>query len=393
MTNAQSNLLQLAKQGDPKAIAALMNRSLQPKGITAKVAFKDGCLQIMLEPAQVTDQEALVAFVRKGITSLETALIERVKIYGKCLGEEFPVWNQELELAGQGGQDQIFTFEESNTKKKQLQTYFAQDVLEQFMNLKARTSIGISYNDLPPVLGIAKLAVQKFERSPDSEVCPYLTELIQKVMLYYELSLECMGHKVKRASLLNGIFIGLGSLTGIAANEPVGKLMASEFPNVPKSIIHGLYEFDTVLSALWIRAGELTYELDEILNKPVDLETLKLKKLEVVIQSSTSSLTPEFSTSMLRTTNSATVVNFHVASADKKISAGIFAIMLGTLGIHKFILGYTKEGVIMLLVTLFTAGYDASIMAIVSIIEGVIYLTKPDREFIQTYVSSKKGWF
>jgi hypothetical protein len=29
MTNAQSNLLQLAKQGDPKAIAALMNRSLQ----------------------------------------------------------------------------------------------------------------------------------------------------------------------------------------------------------------------------------------------------------------------------------------------------------------------------------------------------------------------------
>ncbi len=392
MTNVQPNLLQLAKQGDPKAIAALMNRSLQPKGVTAKVAFKDGCLQIMLESAQVTDQQALVAFVRKGITSLETALIERVKIYGKCLGEEFPVWNQELELAGQGGQDQIFTFEESNTKKKQLQTNFAQDVLEQFMNLKARTSIGISYNDLPPVLGITKLAVQKFERSPDSEVCPYLTELIQKVMLYYELSLECMGHKVKRASLLNGIFIGLGLLTGIAANEPVGKLMASEFPNVPKSIIHGLYEFDTVLSALWIRAGELTYELDEILNKPVDLETLKLKKLEVVTQSSTSSPTPGFSTPTLRTTNSARVTSY-VASGDKKISAGIFAILLGTLGIHKFILGYTKEGVIMLLITLLTAGYGAFVMAIISIIEGIIYLTKSDREFVQTYVNTKKGWF
>ncbi|MEH1890612.1 MAG: TM2 domain-containing protein [Nostoc sp.] len=393
MTNVQHNLLQLAKQGDPKAIAALMNRSLQPKGVTAKVAFKDGCLQIMLESAQVTEQQALVAFVRKGITNLETALIERVKIYGKCLGEEFPVWNQELEFAGQGGQDKIFTFEESNTKKKQLQTRFAQDVLEQFMNLKARTSIGISYNDLPPVLGIAKLAVQKFERSPDSELCPYLTELIQKVMLYYELSLECMGHKVKRASLLNGIFIGLGSLTGIAANEPIGKLMASEFPNVPKSIIHGLYEFDTVLSALWIRAGELTYELDEILNKPVDLETLKLKKLEVVTQSSTSSPTPEFSIPTQRTTNSLRFVTSHVASADKKISAGIFAILLGTLGIHKFILGYTKEGVIMLLITLFTAGYGAFIIAIISIIEGIIYLTKSDREFVQTYVSSKKGWF
>ncbi|WP_244944979.1 NINE protein [Nostoc sphaeroides] len=29
------------------------------------------------------------------------------------------------------------------------------------------------------------------------------------------------------------------------------------------------------------------------------------------------------------------------------------------MGIHKFILGYTKEGVIMLLITLFTAGYGA----------------------------------
>ncbi|HYX15671.1 MAG TPA: NINE protein [Nostoc sp.] len=50
--------------------------------------------------------------------------------------------------------------------------------------------------------------------------------------------------------------------------------------------------------------------------------------------------------------------------------------MLGTLGIHKFILGYTKEGIIMLFITLFTAGYGAFIIAIISIIEGIIYLTK-----------------
>ncbi len=43
------------------------------------------------------------------------------------------------------------------------------------MNLKARISIGISYKDLPPVLGVTKLAVQKFERSLDSKACPYLT--------------------------------------------------------------------------------------------------------------------------------------------------------------------------------------------------------------------------
>lgn len=394
MTISKPNILQLAKQGDSKAIAALMNRSLQPKGITAKVALKDGCLQVMLESAQVPNQQSLVAFVENGITRLDTSLIERIKVYGRRSGEKFAAWHQELELVGQGTLDQIFTFEESNANKKQLQTRLAQDVLEQFINLKARTSIGISYNDLPPVLGTAKLAVQKFERSPDSEICPYLTELIKKVMLYYELSLECLRQKVQRSSVANAIFFGLGGLTGIAANEPLCKLMVSDFPNVPKSFIHGLYEFDTVLSALWIRAGELTDELDEILNKPVDLETLDQKQLEGSIQSSVPSQSNKSSKPSQRETNSAKVETSYTASTNKKVSTGILAIFLGTLGFHKFALGYTKEGVIMLLFTLFTFGKDAFIIvAVISIIEGIIYLSKSDKEFIQTYVTSKKGWF
>jgi hypothetical protein len=98
MTQAQPNLLELAKQGNAKAIAALINRQLQPKGITAKAALKDGCLQIMLESAQVPNQQALVTFVRKGISSLEAAPLERVKVYGRQTGEEFPAWSQEFEL-------------------------------------------------------------------------------------------------------------------------------------------------------------------------------------------------------------------------------------------------------------------------------------------------------
>ncbi len=70
--NTQENLLELAKQGNSKAIATLINRQLQPKGITVKANFKDRCLQIVLESAQIPDQEALVVFIRKGITSLES---------------------------------------------------------------------------------------------------------------------------------------------------------------------------------------------------------------------------------------------------------------------------------------------------------------------------------
>lgn len=81
------------------------------------------------------------------------------------------------------------------------------------------------------------------------------------------------------------------------------------------------------------------------------------------------------------------------AGADKKIAAGICGILLGALGIHKFILGYTKEGVIMLLVTVLTLGIAGFIMGIIGLIEGILYLTKSDEDFVATYVNSKKGWF
>gem|GEM_PF-3280478 len=65
----------------------------------------------------------------------------------------------------------------------------------------------------------------------------------------------------------------------------------------------------------------------------------------------------------------------------------------GALGIHKFILGYTKEGVIMLLVTVLTFGILGMVMSIIGIVEGIIYLTKTDEDFVATYINGKKGWF
>src|SRR3712207_823046 len=97
-TTNQPSLLELAKQGNAQAIAALINRQLQPKGVTAKAALKDGCLQVMLESTQVPNQQALVEFIRKGITSLEAASIQQVKVYGRQTGGEFPSWSQEIEL-------------------------------------------------------------------------------------------------------------------------------------------------------------------------------------------------------------------------------------------------------------------------------------------------------
>ncbi|MEM9907326.1 MAG: TM2 domain-containing protein [Cyanobacteria bacterium P01_D01_bin.44] len=79
--------------------------------------------------------------------------------------------------------------------------------------------------------------------------------------------------------------------------------------------------------------------------------------------------------------------------ADKKIVAGICGIILGALGVHKFILGYTTEGIIMLLVSVLSCGFLSPIMGIIGLIEGIMYLVKPDDEFVSTYITSKKGWF
>lgn len=76
-----------------------------------------------------------------------------------------------------------------------------------------------------------------------------------------------------------------------------------------------------------------------------------------------------------------------VNQENKKIVSGIFAILLGSLGIHKFYLGYITEGVIKLILGLVGIG------GLIGVIEGIIYLTKTDEDFYQTYQVGKKGWF
>jgi TM2 domain-containing membrane protein YozV len=84
---------------------------------------------------------------------------------------------------------------------------------------------------------------------------------------------------------------------------------------------------------------------------------------------------------------------------DKKIIAGILGILLGGLGIHKFVLGYTVEGVIMLAVSIVGTFVMCGLplapvaMGVIGVIEGILYLTKSDDEFVATYVVGRRAWF
>ncbi|AZQ43490.1 TM2 domain-containing protein [Nonlabens ponticola] len=86
---------------------------------------------------------------------------------------------------------------------------------------------------------------------------------------------------------------------------------------------------------------------------------------------------------------------------NKKLIAGLMGIFFGGLGIHKFVLGYTQEGLILLGTTLLSlvlicvviGAFTIYIPVIIGFIEGIIYLTKSDEEFYQMYQVGRKPWF
>ena len=73
--------------------------------------------------------------------------------------------------------------------------------------------------------------------------------------------------------------------------------------------------------------------------------------------------------------------------SSKKLTAGLLGILLGGFGVHKFYLGMTNTGIIQLLL-----GFACGIGAVIGLIEGIIYLTKSDEDFYQTYIVQKKQW-
>jgi len=95
---SQQNPLELAKQGNPSAIAALINRNLKPKGVTAKVSRKDDCLRVMLEANEVPNQDSLVELIRSGVLKLNVSGINTLQIFGRQADDEVPVWSQIINL-------------------------------------------------------------------------------------------------------------------------------------------------------------------------------------------------------------------------------------------------------------------------------------------------------
>jgi protease PrsW len=95
----QPDLLELAQQGDPTAIAALLNYNLQPRGVNAKVLVREGCLKILLSSSRPLDQQAFIRFLERQISNFKLQTIQSVKVYAQHPGEDAPAWYQEFTVA------------------------------------------------------------------------------------------------------------------------------------------------------------------------------------------------------------------------------------------------------------------------------------------------------
>ena len=89
-------------------------------------------------------------------------------------------------------------------------------------------------------------------------------------------------------------------------------------------------------------------------------------------------------------------------STKSRTTAGILAILIGGIGIHKFYLGRTNPGIIMAVLWGFCfcssfafilPFFGCVALGIIGIVEGIIILGKSDAQFQQEYVIGQKDWF
>lgn len=95
----QLSVMELAKQGDPNAIAALINRSLTSKGIHASAELESPqCLKISLQASQVPSQKAIVTIIHRGMMVLQIEQLKSVKIFTYCSDNNYLAWRYEIIL-------------------------------------------------------------------------------------------------------------------------------------------------------------------------------------------------------------------------------------------------------------------------------------------------------
>ena len=92
-------LLEQLKQGEPVAIATLLNRYLEPKGVKAQAALQDSRLHLVLEsPQSAPNQDVYTAYIQHGVVGIKEIAgwsndrFSCIVLFGRQLDKKRPTW-------------------------------------------------------------------------------------------------------------------------------------------------------------------------------------------------------------------------------------------------------------------------------------------------------------
>lgn len=95
----QKSIITLAQEGNPEAIATLINQAIGKKGVTAIAKSKDNWLHIVLVAEEIPDRLVYLRFIIDGIIRLNPGNIDFVRVYGRKSDHKWPSWTEAFDLA------------------------------------------------------------------------------------------------------------------------------------------------------------------------------------------------------------------------------------------------------------------------------------------------------
>lgn len=94
---ASLEVLSLAKQGDPVAIATLMNQVTQPLGISVRVKYHNDDLYLLFEGEAAPEQHIVISFVRSSLNILKIHSLKTIRVYGRQKKSHHASWHEVIQ--------------------------------------------------------------------------------------------------------------------------------------------------------------------------------------------------------------------------------------------------------------------------------------------------------
>ncbi|HEY9748063.1 MAG TPA: hypothetical protein V6C63_05265, partial [Allocoleopsis sp.] len=95
----QPSVLELAREGNIRAIAYWLNGQLVPQGVYASIRpLRSNCLHITVEFDRIPERDRLVRFICHRLCKLNLDFIEGVKISARFTDESQILWQQSVRL-------------------------------------------------------------------------------------------------------------------------------------------------------------------------------------------------------------------------------------------------------------------------------------------------------